>query len=285
MKQFTIYGNPVEHSKSPQMHNKGFENINFNAIYTKTLLEDGKQLKEHFLYNNISGANITVPHKEIAFNLADEVIGVGKEIKAVNTYINKDNKVIAYNTDGDGFMMAIEEFKGIKKALVLGAGGTSRALCVILKKNDIDITVVNRSEKKLKFFKDLGCKTYSWKDFVCSDYNIIINSTSAGLKDDTYPIEKTILEKIFKNTNYAIDCIYGKMTPFLTLAKDMDIAYKDGEDMLLFQGVIAFELFTNTKANKRLIKAMRQGLRSDYKKNSLFSCDKSEANIYQEEHL
>ena len=86
-KKFTIFGNPVEHSKSPLMHNAGFKFINFDAIYTKTLLEDGTQIKKVFLENNFSGANITVPHKEIAYQKADKVIGMANKIKAVNINI------------------------------------------------------------------------------------------------------------------------------------------------------------------------------------------------------
>ncbi|MCK5110327.1 MAG: shikimate dehydrogenase [Arcobacteraceae bacterium] len=257
---FTIYGNPIEHSKSPQMHNAGFKKINFDGNYTKTHLEDGNELKQNFLANEIAGANITVPHKEDAFKLADEVRGLAKEIGAVNTYINENGQVIAYNTDAPGFMMAIEEFGDIKSALILGAGGTAKAIAVAFKGASIDTTVINRSEGRLEFFKKLGCKTYNWDNFDCDKYDLVINSTSAGLKDDNYPAPKEILENILENSTYAIDCIYGKMTPFLTFAKEKGLKFKDGEDMLLFQGVIAFELFTGCKADKSLIEAMRQGL-------------------------
>ena len=114
--------------------------------------------------------------------------------------------------------------------------------------------------RSLEFFKKLGCKTYNWDNFDCNKYDLVINSTSAGLKDDNYPIPKKILENILDNSIYAIDCIYGKMTPFLILACEKGLKYKDGEDMLLYQGVIAFELFTNTKANDKLVEAMRKGL-------------------------
>ena len=259
--KFTIYGNPVEHSKSPQMHNAGFKQLNFDGNYTKTHLEDGKTLKENFLSKEINGANITVPHKEDAFKQADKVIGLAKEIGAVNTYINTNGKVKAYNTDAPGFMMAIEEYGDIKSALILGAGGTAKAIAVAFKGIGIDTTVINRSEGRLDFFEKIGCKVYSWNNFDYNKYDIVVNSTSAGLKDDNYPLPKEKLETILDNSTYAIDCIYGKITPFLQLAKEKGLKYKDGEDMLLYQGVIAFELFTGTKATKELIKAMRNGLK------------------------
>jgi len=261
---FTIYGNPVEHSKSPQMHNAGFKQICFEGNYTKTHLEDGNNLKINFLKNHIQGANITVPHKEDAFKLADEVRGIAKSIGAVNTYIKEDGKVIAYNTDAPGFMKAIQDFqdiKPIKTALIIGAGGTAKAIAVAFKEAGIETTILNRSENRLGFFKDLSCTTFSWDDFKCTQYDLVVNSTSAGLKDENYPISKDILEEIFDNCSFAIDCIYGKMTPFLQLAKEKGLRFKDGEDMLLYQGVIAFELFTGIKADKHLIEAMRRGLK------------------------
>jgi len=261
MKNFTIYGNPVVHSKSPQMHNAGFRQIHFEGHYDKTLIEDGNTLKENFLDKKIIGANITIPHKEIAFKNADKVKGIAKKIGAVNTYINKDGKVLAYNTDAPGFMKAIEEFEDIKNAIIIGAGGTAKAIAVALSEADIEITVLNRSKNKLDFFKDLGCTVYSWDDFICEDYDLVINSTSAGLKDDEYPTSIEMLEDILNVSNYAMDCIYGKMTPFLVKAKENGLVFKDGEDMLLYQGVLAFELFTGVKADKSLIESMRQGLK------------------------
>ena len=261
-KRFTIFGNPVEHSKSPQMHNAGFKAIGFNAYYEKYHLIDSTKIKEVFLKNNFSGANITVPHKEDAFKQADIIEGLAQKIGAVNTYIKQDNKVIAYNTDAPGFMKAIEEFGKIKTALILGAGGTAKAIAVAFKEVGIKTTILNRSANRLEFFNNLGCLTYSWEDFSCDKYDLVVNSTSAGLKDDNYPTPKDMINNILENSIYAIDCIYGKMTPFLQLAFDKNIKCKDGEDMLLFQGVLAFELFTGIKADKHLIEAMRKGLKS-----------------------
>ncbi|MDC0933746.1 shikimate dehydrogenase [Arcobacteraceae bacterium] len=261
MQNFTIYGNPVIHSKSPQMHNAGFRHIHLEANYQKTLIEDGKDLKQNFIQNNIQGANITVPHKEVAFKDADQIMGLAKEIGAVNTYINEDGKVIAYNTDAPGFMKAIEEFGKIKKVIILGAGGTAKAIAVALKEAGIKTTVLNRSKNRLEFFRDLDCDVFSWDDFICEDYDLVVNSTSAGLKDDSYPTSVEMLEDILNDSTYAMDCIYGKMTPFLEKAKENRLTFKDGEDMLLYQGVLAFELFTGVKADKDLVESMRQGLK------------------------
>lgn len=261
--KFAIFGNPVSHSKSPQMQNAGLKHINFDGNYEKHHLENGNEIKKAFLESNYKGANITVPHKEFAYENADEIRGLAKEIKAVNTYILEDGKVIAYNTDAPGFLKAIESFGTIKNVLLLGAGGTAKAIALALKSKDINVTVLNRSEGKLDFFKQHQIECFSWENFEPTKYDLIVNSTSAGLKDEYLPCDKKILEIVFKDASFAFDCVYGKITPFLALASENGLEIKDGEDMLLFQGVLAFEYFTNTKADESLVEAMRKGLKGE----------------------
>jgi shikimate dehydrogenase len=262
-KQFVIFGNPVVHSKSPQMQNAGLKHINFDAEYKKHELLDGNTIKEVFLKNNYLGANITVPHKEFAYENADEVRGLAKEIKAVNTYINENGKIIAYNTDALGFLKAIESFGNVKNVLLLGAGGTAKALALALQSKSIEVTVLNRSEAKLDFFKKHNIKCSTWANFHVQNFDLIVNSTSAGLKDEELPCPKEILDNVLKNASFAFDCVYGKITPFLALARDNNLVVKDGEDMLLYQGVLAFEYFTNTKADEALVEVMRKGLKGE----------------------
>ena len=100
MEKFVIFGNPVAHSKSPQMQNAGFENLNYNGNYEKHHLEDGRTIKQTFLENSYEGANITVPHKEHAYANADEVRGLAQKIHAVNTYINENGKVMVAGSLG-----------------------------------------------------------------------------------------------------------------------------------------------------------------------------------------
>lgn len=261
--KFAIFGNPVAHSKSPQMQNAGLKHINFDGNYEKHHLEDGNEIKKAFLESNYKGANITVPHKEFAFANADIVRGLAKEIEAVNTYILEDGKVIAYNTDAPGFLKAIESFGEIQNVLLLGAGGTAKAIALALQEKGIEVTVLNRSENKLDFFKNHNIPSFSWENFEPKAYDLVVNSTSAGLKDDYLPCDKSLLENIFKSASFAFDCVYGKITPFLALALENGLEIKDGEDMLLFQGVLAFEYFTSIKADENLVEAMRKGLKGE----------------------
>jgi len=258
MQLFSIFGNPVSHSRSPLMHNSVFKHLNYKACYTRTLLEDSAKLKETFFKLKLSGANVTVPHKEAAYEACDEVRGFAKKIGVVNTLINENGKLIGYNTDADGFLYSISEFKNIQKVLIIGAGGTAKALAIRFLEEKIDVSVLNRSSKRLEYFKEFECHTSTWESFEVASYDLVINTTSAGLEDNSLPAPKELLEDIFSNTRYIADAIYGKVTPFLQLAKEKNIVYKDGADMLLGQGVLANELFTSATLNKDEIKEYMQ---------------------------
>ncbi len=244
-KFYLIFGNPVNHSKSPLMHNYFFKKMHLPYCYGKYLLKEGNSIIEKFKNLKISGANVTVPHKEYAFKLADEVRGVAKEMGAVNTLVLENEKVIGYNTDGPGFMEVIKDFD-YKMPLIIGAGGTARAISYLLKAD-----IVNRSEKRLEFFKERGFNTYTWDNFEFKNYDLIINTTSAGLKDGSLPMPQNMLEKIFENAKFAVDVVYGRTTPFLKLASKYNLTTRDGLYLLVYQGVLAMELFLGEKLDRK----------------------------------
>ncbi|MDQ7044400.1 MAG: shikimate dehydrogenase [Sulfurimonas sp.] len=250
MKLFAIFGDPVSHSRSPLMHNCVFKNLSYPASYTRVLLKDGSKLRETFFELGLSGANITVPHKEAAFKACDEIIGFANKVGVVNTIVKKDGKLLGYNTDADGFMFAIQEFGEIKSILILGAGGTAKALSARFLQDNIQVDVINRSEGRLAYFKDIGCRCFTWNDYESKKYDLVVNTTSAGLKDEELPAPKEIIDAILNNTSFVADAIYGKLTPFLKIARDKNIIYKDGADMLLGQGVLANELFVDYALKK-----------------------------------
>jgi len=239
-KSFTIFGNPVAHSISPKMHGFAIEGLGLDATYTKTHLEGACRLRTLFL-ESFDAANVTVPHKEAAFGQCDEVRGIAQEIGAVNTLINENGHMIGYNTDAEGFYRSMQDFPDIKSALILGAGGTAKAISYILKEKGIEVSILNRSASRLEAFENF--KTATWENFEASYHDIIINTTSAGLEEETLPAPKNIMIGLFEHTKYAIDVIYNKETPFLKMAKEYKIPTKDGADMLLYQGVLAFNLF------------------------------------------
>lgn len=245
MKLFTIFGDPVSHSRSPLMHNHVFKTLALNACYTRTQLLEGSRLRETFFAKALSGANITVPHKEAAFIACDEIRGIANEIGAVNTIVNENGRLIGYNTDADGFLCAIQSFGPLQTALILGAGGTAKALATVLRNHGIAPVILNRSSNRLEYFKTNGYEAYSWETFKLNSYDLIINTTSAGLSDDNLPLDATLLTQLLSCSRCAIDVIYGKVTPFLREVKKIALPYKDGSDMLLEQGVLANHLFMN----------------------------------------
>ncbi len=240
------------------MHNAAFRNLGIAGRYGRYLLEDGKKLKEKILSLKISGCNITVPFKEDAFLACDNLDKFAQKIEAVNTIKIEEGKLFGYNTDGEGFFHSLEDFQKHERFLILGAGGTAKSIAFSLKERNKTVKIINRSKKRLDYFEKNGFDTATWDEFSEYDFDIVVNTTSAGLEDDALPFEAVKLAKIFENTSLAFDCIYGKETPFLRLAKNSNNTTKDGKEMLLNQGVLAFDIFTNHAFEKSAIKTHMQ---------------------------
>jgi len=255
---FAIFGNPVSHSKSPLMHNLAFKGLGYAGCYNRYRLEDGEKLKETFFDLKLKGINITVPHKEHAYHACDELDPFAQKVGAVNTIVEKEGKLYGYNTDAPGFLKAISEFRDIKTVLFLGAGGTAQSTSVILRDEGYDVTILNRSAGRLEKFRDDGFKTATFESFKPQSFDLVINMTSAGLEDESLPAPQEILEKVLPSAKACVDVIYGKETPFLKLAESYDKPVKDGSDMLLYQGIIAFEYFTNHQYTFNEIKTTMQ---------------------------
>jgi len=245
---FTIFGDPVSHSKSPLMHNLAFQALNYDGVYTRYRLEDGAQLRDKFFELDIQGANITVPHKQYAFEACDELDEFAQKVGSVNTIVKKEGKLFGYNTDAPGFLKAIAEFKNIKTVLFLGAGGTAQSTSIVLHDAGYDVTILNRSIGRLERYEKEGFKTFTFESFKMKEpFDLVVNMTSAGLEDESLPCPMEILKEVVASAKACVDVIYGKETPFLKFAKEQKKPTKDGSDMLLYQGVIAFEYFCNHK--------------------------------------
>ncbi len=224
------------------------------------LLEDGSKLKDTFYALSLSGVNVTVPHKEDAFLACDVLDEYAKDIGAVNTMVLSDGKLHGYNTDAPGFMASLDGFAP-KSVLILGAGGTARAIAYALKKEGIKTLIANRGKERLSFFidRDFECITFDDLD-INGKYDLIVNTTSAGLANsDDLPLPQDMLYSLLKNANLAYDCIY-KQTAFLRLADKAGVRHKDGLDMLIWQAFYAFEKFNDKKFDVSLIEVMKRGI-------------------------
>lgn len=255
---FGIFGNPVTHSISPRLHNATFKAFKLDGCYGRFPIIEPSSLFPTFHSLHLEGANVTVPHKEVAFQGCDEVRGIAQKIGAVNTLVREGSRVIGYNTDALGFYHAIASFGQIKNALILGAGGTAKAIAIILQERGIKTTILNRSASRLDFFETNGFTCHTWDTFTCNDYDLIINTTSAGLKDEELPCPEALLNTLFKRTKAAFDVIYNQHTPFLKLASTYQLTCKDGKEMLLHQAVLAFNLFFGNRFETERIESIMQ---------------------------
>ena len=256
---FAVFGDPVHHSRSPLMHNHVFKRLGFPGCYTRVHLADGTTLRETFFALGLRGANITVPHKEAAFNACDEVRGFANEVGVVNTIVNEGGKLVGYNTDADGFLFAVRGFDAVSDVLIIGAGGTARALAKRLQQEGKTVHVLNRSEGRLAPFTADRFTTMTWDTFEPRGYDLVVNTTSAGLEDDHLPAPEPLLKPLLQKSRYAADAIYGKVTPFLALCASLELPAIDGAEMLLGQGVLANRRFTGNQYDADTIeKVMRE---------------------------
>lgn len=261
-KQLGIIGYPIEHTFSPNMHNFISETVHNNYAYSAYLVEPARlgEAIAGMRALNISGINVTAPHKVEVMKYLDEVTNAAKELGSVNTVVNRDGKLIGYNTDADGFCMSLIK-EGVKiegsKILIIGAGGVTRPTIIRLIDNGAkEITVLNRTKAKALALKEdiLSTKGFEIKtDIGELKFDIVINTTSAGMEpqEDALPTnsisEIDSLDFIDENTAVA-DMIYNPdETRFLAEARKRGAKTINGLGMLIYQGIIAYELFTGAK--------------------------------------
>lgn len=261
--QFAVVGNPISHSFSPLLHNSAFIDLGIKGSYGRYLLDESKSfsiLKEL----RLNGINITIPFKEVAFNNCNLVHGIAQKIGAVNTIVFKDSKLHGYNTDAHGFFMSLDN--EIESALIIGAGGSSKALAHILRDNNVKVTIINRSKDRLDSFIKSGFECCAFDGYTHIAHDLIINTTPSSLHKNL-PTDNNILQNIFETAKIAYDLVYGVESPFLSLANTMGLKIKDGKEMLVNQAILAFEIFMDSfcvEYNKEALK------NSMYKASLLF---------------
>ncbi|MGC2063067.1 MAG: shikimate dehydrogenase [Thermodesulfovibrionales bacterium] len=255
-----IFGYPVEHTLSPAMHNTAFEHLGLDYCYLPFLVRPDalQHAVEAIRALSLVGVNITVPHKEAVIPFLDEVSSEAAFIGAVNTLVNKDGRLTGYNTDGRGFMLSLAA-RGIevsgRKILVVGAGGAARAVSYYLSEKAERLAIYNRGREKLRQLVDDLSKVranVSAVEELCGieQFDIIVNATSLGLDpDDPLPFDPASLT----GKHVVCDLIYRK-TPLLANAEKQGCIAVDGLGMLLYQGVLAFELWTSATAPVEVMK-------------------------------
>jgi len=275
-----IIGDPVEHSLSPVMHNAAFKKLGLNLVYVaftvtstelKTAVLGAKSL-------GLKGLNVTMPHKNAVMNYLDAVDSTAKSIGAVNTVLNNQGKLIGYNTDGSGAMIALQE-NGVdpeeKKLVLLGAGGAAKAIAYQAAQDVEELVILNRTPEKAKklaeALKSFGAKvkagTLSSKvlEEELPTTDILVNATSVGMHPDVdiSPVPSDLLHSDLS----VMDIIYNPLeTKLLKDAKSAGAKVVSGIEMLLYQGAVAFEIWTNCPAP---VEVMREAALNELEKQGV----------------
>lgn len=252
-KKALVIGYPAKHSLSPKLHNYWLKKYKIDGEYSfLEIAPDAfeNKLKKLFLDDSIIGANITLPHKEIAVQIVDICDDEARKIGAVNTIVkNAQGKLMGSNSDIYGFIENIKtscpDFSFVdKKVTVLGAGGAARAVIAGLLANDVqEISLTNRTLDRAISIKDLfGGKItiFGWqnRDKALKDCNLLINTTNLGMvgKEEL----DISLDNLPKNA-LVTDIVYRPlMTNLLVTAKARGNKIIDGLGMLIYQAVPGF---------------------------------------------
>lgn len=268
-----LIGYPLKHSKSPHMHNTSFEALGLDYVYMAFEVEDGhiKEALDALKILSAKGGNVTMPHKSKVVEHLDEISPDAKIIGSVNTIkIDENKKITGYNTDGRGLVKALQEngvdFKG-KKIVMAGAGGAAKAVATQLAFDGAgELVLFNRTLCSAEAITDninKNIPTCKARAEVIDeaklveeiqDAAILINATSLGMK-------ATIDEAIISSADqlpkdiFVADIVYDPdETKLLRLAREAGCKHMNGLMMMIWQGAIAFKIWTGEDMPVDLIK-------------------------------
>lgn len=267
-KLYGIFGNPVRHSLSPLMHNRAFELAGINAAYVAFEPLSIEEAVSSMKAIAIAGASITIPFKIDVIPFLDDIDPLAEKIGSVNTLLNNNGKITGFNTDGHGAVTALKKQGSIiqnEKVLIIGNGGSARAIAYTLLDENAHVTIAGRdinritslADDLLKFNSSVEVSLLAQLDQeAVSQFDIIINTTPIGMHphEEAIPLDTALLQ----SDCTVFDIIYAPHdTRFLTEASKMKCKTVYGIDMLLYQGVRQFEIWTGAEAP---VSAMRDVL-------------------------
>jgi shikimate dehydrogenase len=268
MKIFAVAGNPILHSRSPEIFRAALNALGMDNYYylrfASSRIEEITQAMRDML---ISGFNVTSPYKEEIVPLLDDVDGAARKIGAVNLIVNENGKLKGFNTDVMGVEGAFLE-NGItlaeKKAVVLGAGGAAKAAVAALTAAGTDVVVINRTFKKAESIAE----TFTCR--ACPIEGLEKEIEAADILVSCLPVGKHVVPTHALRQGLTIlDANYGETTALVREGTQNGCTIIDGREWLLFQGVRAFTYFTGVQ--KPPIEAMRKTLyeEKDFKKRNI----------------
>lgn len=259
---YGILGDPVAHSLSPVMQNDTFVAIGMDAVFVPFRVQPDHlvQAVNGLRALNIQGVNVTIPHKEAVCSLLDEVDDAAQLIGAVNTIVNRQGRLIGYNTDGIGLIRSLQvdlnfNFSPLTRVVVLGAGGAARAAIVALAQQHVQhICIVNRTVERAQelverydsVFPDTTFDALSFDSDTLLHFfekcELIVNSTSIGLSGESFNV---VSWSNLKKECAVYDMVYSRQgTPLIHDAQAAGFRACSGLGMLAAQGEEAFRLWT-----------------------------------------
>ena len=272
-KQLAVIGYPADHSFSPVMHNFIADNMNMDYTYSAFTVspENLGDAIRGMRAMGFCGMNVTAPHKIEVIKYLDEISDDAKLLNSVNTVVNKNGILTGYNTDSEGFYLSLKN-AGVRvenaDILVMGCGGVViPALTGIIKYNPKSITLLNRTKAKAEKLAEDIFKITGYRIKTCMEtdsFDIIINTTSAGMGEQKNVLPWESINELsgidfITPKSVAVDMIYNPpKTEFLKYAEGKGAKTINGLDMLIYQGLLAYELFTDTKLPDNMAELLRK---------------------------
>ncbi len=261
-----VIGHPIRHSFSPLMHNTAFKILGLDFVYIPfdVFPENLHDALKGMIALNIKGFNVTLPHKEKILQYLNDVTDEANIIGAINTVVNNDGILIGHNTDVDGVIASLKEFKSEitgQEVSIIGCGGAARSVIYALINHFkvSKINLINRTLDRAESVKDYYAEKMLFENFevfelmppdlndVLKRSKLVVNATSVGMfpETDDSPL---VTSDGFNDEQIVFDLIYNPLnTKFLELANNAGARTINGLKMFVHQGSKSFELWTNQK--------------------------------------
>jgi shikimate dehydrogenase len=252
-----VIGDPVEHSRSPAMHNAAFAALALDWVYVAFPVPGGRgdAAVRAVRALGLAGLNVTMPHKDAAARACDDLAPDASALGAVNTVVVDGERLVGHNTDGTGFMRALAD-EGVtvegKRVLVVGAGGAARAIVLAAGQAGASVTVAARREEAARAAAGLaGGRATALDDAPIADCDVLVNATPLGMGGEAPPFDPARLDP----GQFVYDTVYPAETPLIAAARERGVAAVGGLGMLVHQGACSFELWTGRAAPVDVMRA------------------------------
>ncbi|MCA1829443.1 MAG: shikimate dehydrogenase [Myxococcales bacterium] len=240
---YLLLGDPVAHSRSPAIHARAFELLGVDAVYAPCRVTDPAGAVEAARLLGVAGFNVTVPHKEAVAEAVDSIHPTAARIGAVNCVKRENDKLVGYNTDAPGLLRALEA-RGIDpggaRVVIVGAGGSARAVAWALAPHASQITIVNRTGSKARSLASLvraaGCRAEAGSLQSLREATLIVHCTSVGLNSAEIPFDPSVVNGAL------VDLVYAPGGP-TELLKRFSGLKVDGIDVLVHQAIASLEIW------------------------------------------